>query len=155
MQVMGLADRLCPKNAHLTSPNFSSDDESFHLICALKTAGRTALGDHSLHLPRHHFGIALPVRASRLLLTDASGCCSSVIRRSSLSCCSIIQHSTFKKAPMTLSPSHLGQTAPQWRQFTFFDAENVKDEQDMAQSPRAIRVSGRPAYSPKPYADNR
>lgn len=40
---------------------------------------------------------------------------------------------------MALSPSHAGQTAPQWRQFTFFDVEDVKDEQDLAQSPRAIR----------------
>nr|KIR44800.1 vacuolar membrane protein [Cryptococcus bacillisporus CA1280] len=40
---------------------------------------------------------------------------------------------------MALSPSHAGQTAPQWRQFTFFDVEDVKDEQDLVQSPRAIR----------------
>ncbi len=31
--------------------------------------------------------------------------------------------------------------ALQWRQFTFFDLEEVKDAEDLAQSPKAVRVS--------------
>ena len=31
--------------------------------------------------------------------------------------------------------------APQWRQFNFFDVEEVKDAQDLASSPRVLRVS--------------
>ncbi|WVQ84353.1 hypothetical protein IAT38_006505 [Cryptococcus sp. DSM 104549] len=38
------------------------------------------------------------------------------------------------------TPSHAGPSAPQWRSFTFFDVEDVKDSEDLAQSPRAIRV---------------
>lgn len=30
--------------------------------------------------------------------------------------------------------------APQWRQFTFFDVEEVKDGQDLASSPRVLKV---------------
>lgn len=30
--------------------------------------------------------------------------------------------------------------ASQWRQFTFFDVEEVKDDQDLASSPRVLKV---------------
>lgn len=38
-------------------------------------------------------------------------------------------------------PSRTGDAvpAPQWRHFTFFDVEAVKDAEDLAQSPRALR----------------
>lgn len=44
-------------------------------------------------------------------------------------------------------PSQAGMAAgqtpagPQWRQFNFFDVEGVKDIEDLAQAPAAIRVS--------------
>jgi len=37
-------------------------------------------------------------------------------------------------------PSKPPMIAPQWRQFTFFDLDEVKDAEDLAQSPRAVRV---------------
>ncbi|ODN93457.1 vacuolar membrane protein [Cryptococcus wingfieldii CBS 7118] len=40
---------------------------------------------------------------------------------------------------MAIPPSHAGTSAPQWRQFTFFDVHDVKDTHDLDQSPRAIR----------------
>jgi hypothetical protein len=30
--------------------------------------------------------------------------------------------------------------APQWRQFSFFDLEDVKDAEDLASSPRSLKV---------------
>jgi hypothetical protein len=38
-------------------------------------------------------------------------------------------------------PSQPAMAALQWRQFTFFDLEEVKDAEDLAQSPKAVRVS--------------
>jgi hypothetical protein len=47
-------------------------------------------------------------------------------------------------APNIAGPSSgtaVGQlAAPQWRQFTFFDSEEVKDSEDLASSPRVLRV---------------
>lgn len=40
-----------------------------------------------------------------------------------------------------LTPRPVQLSAPQWRQFTFFDLEDVKDADDISQSPRALRVS--------------
>ncbi|WWC62862.1 uncharacterized protein I303_105460 [Kwoniella dejecticola CBS 10117] len=37
-----------------------------------------------------------------------------------------------------------GPSAPQWRSFTFFDADDVKDNDDLAQSPRSIRTLTQP-----------
>ena len=39
--------------------------------------------------------------------------------------------------PAVAGPSSSG---PQWRQFTFFDLEEIKDAEDLAQRPKAIRV---------------
>ncbi|WWD18724.1 hypothetical protein CI109_103178 [Kwoniella shandongensis] len=36
--------------------------------------------------------------------------------------------------------STAGPSAPQWRSFTFFDVDDVKDAEDLAQTPRAIRT---------------
>lgn len=41
----------------------------------------------------------------------------------------------------TPSSAGAGPSAPQWRSFTFFDLDEVKDQEDLAQSPRLIRVS--------------
>ncbi|WVW84968.1 hypothetical protein I302_107004 [Kwoniella bestiolae CBS 10118] len=35
-------------------------------------------------------------------------------------------------------PSPAGPSAPQWRSFTFFDVDDVKDNDDLAQSPRSL-----------------
>ena len=40
-----------------------------------------------------------------------------------------------------MTPRPVQLSAPQWRQFTFFDLEDVKDADDISQSPRALRVS--------------
>ncbi|WRT68039.1 uncharacterized protein IL334_005014 [Kwoniella shivajii] len=40
---------------------------------------------------------------------------------------------------MPPAPSPAGPSAPQWRSFTFFDVDDVKDNDDLAQSPRSIR----------------
>ncbi|OCF75394.1 vacuolar membrane protein [Kwoniella mangroviensis CBS 8886] len=40
---------------------------------------------------------------------------------------------------MASLPSPAGPSAPQWRSFTFFDVDDVKDNDDLAQSPRSIR----------------
>jgi hypothetical protein len=42
---------------------------------------------------------------------------------------------------------------PQWRQFTFFDVEEVKDDQDLASSPRGLRVGRIFAYSQRAHTD--
>lgn len=51
-------------------------------------------------------------------------------------------------SPSTAGPSsgqaRAGQmAAPQWRQFTFFDTEEVKDAEDLGSSPRVLAVRGR------------
>ncbi|WVR06576.1 hypothetical protein IAU60_003608 [Kwoniella sp. DSM 27419] len=45
---------------------------------------------------------------------------------------------------MASTPAHAGPSAPQWRSFTFFDVDEVKDAEDLAQSPRAIRTLSPP-----------
>jgi hypothetical protein len=42
--------------------------------------------------------------------------------------------------PSTSAAAESQMAAPQWRQFTFFDVEEVKDGQDLASSPRVLRV---------------
>ncbi|OCF37296.1 vacuolar membrane protein [Kwoniella heveanensis BCC8398] len=43
-------------------------------------------------------------------------------------------------ASSSSTPAIAGPSAPQWRSFTFFDVDDVKDVDDIAQSPRAIRT---------------
>nr|XP_019013036.1 vacuolar membrane protein [Kwoniella pini CBS 10737]OCF51817.1 vacuolar membrane protein [Kwoniella pini CBS 10737] len=45
---------------------------------------------------------------------------------------------------MAAISSSAGPSAPQWRSFTFFDADDVKDNDDLAQSPRSIRTLTQP-----------